>query len=291
MQLSGVFFTGMVSSNVNNGKLDIVSFLISVFVFLLILLINIKGKGRIKGYSILLGILIGWTIFVILGKGPDTSIVSSELISLPEVFVWGLPKLNGGMMVTAILFTFLLLSNTFAAITATQEAIPHKEGTFEKRLYAGTWTGGISHILSAMFSTIAVVPLPATAGFVKLTKQYSIFPFIIASLALIAISLFPRIVGILATLPLPVASAALLATLIEMLAIAIRSLRKESFNERNSTIIGVAFLIGIGIMFLPSETFNGLPSIFQHLLSNGLLLGTFVAMILDRLWKNVESTN
>lgn len=291
IQLSGVFIIGITSTSTNDGKLDIISFLISLLVFLLILLMNLKGKGWIKSYSILLGILLGWTMFAVIGKGPETSIVSSELIKLPEVLAWGLPKLNEGMMVTAILFTFLLLSNTFAAITAAQEVVPHKESNFEKKLYAGTWTGGISHVLSAIFSTIAVVPLPATAGFVKLTKQYRILPFLVACMILISISLFPSIVGILASLPLQIASAALLATLIEMLAIAIRSLRTQALNERNLTIIGVAFLVGIGIIFLPSGTFNGLPSIFQHLFTNGLLVGTFVAMVLDQLWKNVDSIN
>ena len=30
---------------------------------------------------------------------------------------------------------------------------------------------GISHIISSVFSTVGVVPLPATAGFIRLTKQ------------------------------------------------------------------------------------------------------------------------
>lgn len=289
IQLSGVFFTGMVSTSSSDGQLDIISFFISMLVFLLILFFNIKGKGWVKNYAILLGIIIGWSIFAVLGKDSAALSISSELIRFPEVFAWGLPKFNEGMVVTAILFTFLLLSNTFAAITAAQDAIPHQEGSFEKKLYAGTWTGGISHVLSAMFSTIAVVPLPATVGFVKLTKQYRILPFLVACLILMAISLFPSIVGSLASLPLSVASAALMATLIEMLAIAIRSLRMQALNERNSMIIGVAFLLGMGIMFLPSETFNGLPSIVQQLFTNGLLVGTFVAMMLDRLWKNEKN--
>lgn len=285
IQLSGVFFTGMVSATTSDGYLDISSFLMAVFVFFLILLMNIKGKGWIKSYAILLGIFIGWLTFVLLGKISPNATISSEFMRFPAIFAWGLPKFNSGMMVTAILFTFLLLSNTFAAIRAAEEEMPNQEGSFKEKLYAGTWVGGISHLVSAMFSTIAVVPLPATAGFIKLTKQYRILPFIAACMVLITISLFPSIVGVLASLPLPVASAALLATLIEMLVIAMRSLRKQILNERNSTIIGVSFLVGMGIMFLPTGTFAELPSIMQQLLTNGLLVGTFVAIILDRFWK------
>ncbi|QED49120.1 purine/pyrimidine permease [Cytobacillus dafuensis] len=286
IQLSGVFFNGMVSSSNRAGHLDVLSFLLSLLVFLLIIFLNTKGKGWLKSYAILIGILFGWSIFAVLGKSQTTLTISSDLIRLPEAFAWGLPKFNGGIIVTAILFTFLLLSNTFAAITSAEEVVPHNKKSLQERLNSGTWAGGISHFLSAMFSTIAVVPLPATAGFVKLTKQYRILPFLTACGILITISIFPSIVGLLSSLPLPVASAALLATLIEMLGIALRSLTKQSLNERNLTIIGVAFLIGMGIMFLPEETFSGLPNIIQNIFHNGLLIGTFVAITIDQLWKD-----
>ncbi len=99
------------------------------------------------------------------------------------------------------------------------------------------------------------------------------------------LSLSPRIVGLLASLPLPVASAALLATLIEMLGIAIRSLTKQPLTDRNITIIGVSLLVGIGIMFLPGDIFNGLPYVIQNIGKNGLLVGTFLAIIFEQLWK------
>ncbi len=289
IQLSGVFFNGMLLSSNNSGQLDIISFLLSMLVFFLILILNTKGKGWVKSYSILIGILIGWFLFAALGNGATSRTISPELIKLPEVFVWGLPNFNGGMIGTAVLFTFLLLSNTFAAISAAEEVIPHKKKSLQERLHSSTWVGGISHFLAAIFSTIPAVPLPATAGFVKLTKQYRILPFLLACGILILTSLFPGIVGVLASLPLPVASAALLATLIEMLGIAFRSLTKQPLNERNITIICVAVLFGIGFMFLPEGTFNGLPNIIQHIFSNGLLIGTFLAIVLDQLWKNKKS--
>lgn len=286
IQLSGVFFNGMVSSRNIDGQLDIISFLLALIVFFLILFLNIKGKGWIKSYAILIGILLGWIVFTVLGKGQSSMTLSSDLIRLPSFFAWGMPNFNSGIIITSFLFTFLLISNTFAAISAAGEVIQNEKKTFQGRLYSGSWAGGISHFLAALFSTIPAVPLPATAGFVKLTKQYRVTPFLCACAILILISLFPGIVGILSSLPLPVASAALLATLIEMLGISIRSLTKHSLNERNLTIIGVALLIGLGIMFLPKETFNGLPNIIQNVFTNGLLVGTFVAMILDQLWKD-----
>jgi xanthine/uracil permease len=230
--------------------------------------------------------LVGWIAFIIFGRDHQRiSIVSTDFIKFPEIFPWGLPSLTGGVVVTAILFTFLLISNTFAAITAAEEAIPKNRGQFLDKLNRGTWAGGASHLFSAVFSTIAVVPLPATAGFVRLTKQYRIIPFLFACGIMVTISLFPSFVGLLASLPLPVASAALLATLIEMLGIAIRSLTKQPLNDRNITIIGVSLLLGIGSMFLPDNIFHGLPYFIQNIGKNGLLVGTLLAIIFEQLWK------
>lgn len=285
IQLSGVFIKGMVSIDSNTGQMDGVSFLLAIFIFFFIIVLSLKSKGWLKNYAILLGILVGWSLFIIFGKGDRSISISAEWIKLPEIFPWGVPSLTGGVSVTAILFTFLLVSNTFAAISAAEEAIPNNRGQFHDRLNRGTWIGGVSHLFSAIFSTIAVVPLPATAGFVRLTKQYRIIPFLFACGIMVVISVSPSIVGLLASLPLPVASAALLATLIEMLGIAIRSLTKQPLNDRNSTIIGVSLLVGIGIMFLPEDIFNGLPPIIQNIGKNGLLVGTFLAIIFEQLWK------
>lgn len=285
IQLSGVFVKGMVSKQSSTGQMDGVSFLLSILVFFLIIILSNKAKSWLKSYAILIGILLGWITFIVMGKGHQALSLSPELIKVPEVFPWGLPVFTGGVFVTAILFTFLLISNTFAAISAAGEAIPNNKQSIQASLDGGTWIGGISHLFSAVFTTIAVVPIPATAGFVKLTKQYRIIPFTLASMILMLISLFPSIVGVLASLPLPVASAALLATLIEMLGIAVRTLTKQPLSDRNITIIGIALLFGIGTMFLPADTFNGLPYIIQNIGKNGLLVGTLLAIVLERVWK------
>lgn len=285
LQLCGVFVNGMISVSAGNGQMDAVSFLLSLLVFTIIILLSVKGKGLLKNYAILIGILAGWIIFAIFGKGNDKIANSSELIKLPEIFPWGLPNIDIGVLVTAVLFTFLLISNTVASISATGEAVPINKKPLQERLFPGIWAGGITHILTAAFSAIPVVPIPATAGFVKLTKQFRIMPLLTASGILIFVSLFPNIVGFMAALPLPVASAALLATLIQMLAIAFRSLTNQPLTERNMTIIAISLLFGSGTMFISPEAFMGLPVIIQNVGKNGLLMGTFIAIILDQIWK------
>ncbi|CQR47157.1 Putative purine permease YwdJ [Paraliobacillus sp. PM-2] len=283
IQLSGVFLKGMAIDN--ESQMDLGSFMLSLMVFFLIILLSTKGKGWIKSYAVLIGILFGWLLFAILKRDASSLSISKEIIELPKLFVWGFPEMNISIVITAILFTFLLISNTIASISSIEEAIPSSQKPYIERLYSGTWVGGITHLLTSIFSTVGIVPLPATAGFVKLTKQYRITPFIFACGLLIAISLFPSIVGILSSLPLQVASAALLATLIEMYGIAYRSLRKQPFDLRNGIIIVVSLVVGVTSMNIPREIYSDLPTVFQYILSNGLLIGTIMAISLEQFLK------
>lgn len=286
IQLSGVFLNGMFSNSNSDNQMDGLSVFLSLLVFFLIVALSTKGKGWLKNYAVLIGILFGWIVFIGLGRGNQGLTLSSEIINVPELFAWGLPEVNGGILVTAVVFTFLLISNTFAAINSMQEVLPCNQRELQNKITSGTWAGGVTHFLAAIFSTIAAVPLPVSAGFVKVTKQTRLIPFLFACGILMIISLFPSIVGLLASLPLPVASAALLATLIQMVGIAIRSLTKEPLDERRMTIIGISLLFGIGTMLLPDGTFNGMPYFIQYLCKNGLLMGTVAAIILEQVWKD-----
>ena len=58
------------------------------------------------------------------------------------------------MTLTATLFTFLLVANTIAAISAVKQVAPLSKENERQTLNRGVWVGGISHIISSLFSTI-----------------------------------------------------------------------------------------------------------------------------------------
>ncbi|RJS50112.1 purine/pyrimidine permease [Bacillus sp. PK3_68] len=288
LQLSGVFLKGMmalqgVAPHPNYG-IAVVSF----GVFALVILLSIKGKGWIKSYAMLIGILLGWLLAVLLGETTTTFSKSASFIKVPEIFAWGSPKLDAGMVTTSVLFTFILVSNTVAAIAAAKQVLPESKEAEKQLINRGSWAGGLSHFMSALVSTIGVVPLPVSAGFIQLTGQQRIKPFLIASLSLSGIALIPAVVNFLALLPSPVASAALLASFVQMIGIAFQSILKEELDQRRLTILGITLLISIGLMFLPAGIFEDLPSVLQYIVSNGLLVGTIIVILLEQLWKTPE---
>lgn len=284
LQLSGVLLKGMMGLQGAVTHPDYTTAAIALFVFALITFLSIKGNGWMKSYAVLLGISCGWLLYAVLGKSSHMP-SHTPLVKLPELFSWGTPRLDIGMALTATLFTFLLVANTIAAISAVKQVAPLSKENEKQILNRGVWAGGISHIISSLFSTIGIVPLPASAGFIQLTGQRKVKSFLIASLILAGISFIPSIVNFISLLPGPIANAALLATFVQVIGISFQSILREELNQRRLTILGISLLISLGIMFLPESAFSGIPSSLQYVLSNGLLVGTMLVILLEQFWK------
>lgn len=283
LQLSGVFLKGMLGITATVSQIDGFTAVIAFSIFLFVIILSNFGKGFVKSYAVLIGLISGWILFLIAGKVTIPAQVT-HFVQLPQIFAWGLPKWNTGMAVSSFVMVCILVSNTVAAIIAINQATIQK-GTIErKQLKDGTWVGGISHIISSVFSTVGVVPLPATAGFIRLTKQKYIRSFLLACMLLVVMSMFPSIIRYLASLPSAVASAVLMASFVQLIGIGFNNIKQVELNERNVTILGVAVLFG-GVMFLPSGALQSLPSVMQYIFGNGLFVGTVVSILLEQIWR------
>ncbi|GLI09719.1 xanthine permease [Paenibacillus tyrfis] len=285
LQLSGVFVKGMLGLQGAVVRPDPTTALVSIAIFGLVVLLSVKGRGWVKQYAVMIGIVSGWAGYGLLGLSAGSPVAAAPPVQLPELFAWGTPQWDAGIALTAALFTFILLSNTIAAVTAVRDAMPEPARDPKRTLNRGAFAGGLSHGIAALFSTIAVVPLPVTAGFIRITEQTRLRPFLAAALLFAGISFVPAAVRAVAMLPGPVASAALLASFVQMIVIAMQSISKESLDLRRLTIFGITLVCSVGLMFLPAEAFQGLPPMLAYVFGNALLFGTMLVTLLEQLWK------
>lgn len=181
-------------------------------------------------------------------------------------------------------FTFKYCRSAFAVTDVREEKARVSYGDMNR----SSFTLGVNHGISGIFSGIAVITLASSAGFLKLTGEKRIRPFLIASAVLILASFFPSMIYYLAQIPAPIANAALLATFVELMGLGIKNLFSNRLDDRNTTIITVSLLIGSGLMFFPADSFSGLSDMVRQVVSNGLLVGTAIAVILELIWKRPE---
>jgi len=288
LQLSGTFIKGMFGIEAQGAPIDgtvLLGSIIVVFIALYTLNHRVKWVSR---YSVLLSIGSGWLMFLMLGKTQKVSSNTSQLIELPGMLVYGMPVWDTGMLVTAVFITLLLIANMMASIRVMESLF---KNTFTMdvpdRVKQGSIASGINHLLSGLFSSIGPVPISGAAGFVGATKMVSIKPFVIGSAIVIAITLSPDIMALFAALPAPVAYAVTFVIFTKMVEMAFKELSKESDQNQAYRVSAFGLMIGVGLMFVPTESLSELPIIVATILSNGLITGTIIAIAIEQflLWK------
>ncbi|CAM3061168.1 purine/pyrimidine permease [Filibacter tadaridae] len=282
-QLSGTFIKGMFGIESTGDPFDGVVALGSVAVILFTLYSMNHRTSWIQKYSVLLSIGLGWLLFLILKKTPSISFGSAPIISLPDMLVFGKPVWDGGMFVTSLFITLLLITNMIASIRVMENLYKHSFHIEKpERIKEGAVVSGINHLLAGLFSAIGPVPISGAAGFVSATKMKSLRPFIIGSVIVVTVSLFPAVMTLFAALPVPVAYAVTFAIFTKMVEMAFHELEAEANKSRAFKVSAFGLMIGVGLMFVPVDSLSHLPSIVISLLSNGLVTGTIIAIIIEQ---------
>lgn len=112
----------------------------------------------------------------------------------------------------------------------------------------------------------------------------SLKPFITGSVIVVLITLIPSIMSVFAVLPPPVAYAVTFAIFTKMVEMAFRELATEPKQERAYKVTAVGLMIGVGIMFIPQKSMLDLPNAIAAVLSNGLIVGTIIAIIIEQFY-------
>lgn len=281
VQLSGTFITSLVGITAEHPTIDFKTLILSLITIgIAFICMNIKS---LKMYSTLISVVVGWTLFKLFNLAP--SIVEVEkLIEFPKFFAFGTPKIEGSMIASTIFLTLLLLTNLLASVRAVELTFKKMGLEPEDNIKQASFTSGIIHILAGLFSSIPAVPISGSAAFIEQTNDTKKEPFIIGNALIILISLSPLLTSFFAALPTAVGYAALVPTFgFGTVAIGMEQIKNGATSKKANFTIAVSWFVGIGLMFLPKTAFEGLPPLFTSIFSNGLIVGTLIAIILDQL--------
>ncbi|WP_258000476.1 purine/pyrimidine permease [Bacillus sp. Marseille-P3661] len=288
VQLSGTFLNGMLGLQGDSSTIQVPDAALAFLTFFIVLGLSTFAKGWLGSYAVFIGIVIGWVLYEIL-IGVQGDRINTNLFSVPDLFAFGIPSFNLSIIPVAFITAIIVISNAVASIVAVSQTLGLKQEDFRKQVNQGTTFSGVGTGLAGIFSAIANVPLATSAGFIALTGQKRKNPFIFAATLLIILTFFPPVVALISSIPSPIANAALMASFVQLVGLAIRNVTLTTLDSRKVTIVGVTYLIGMGTMFLPPEVFANLPSIAQNLMSNGLLVGTGLVILIEQLWRKDKS--
>lgn len=285
LQLSGSFISGMLGVGYRKDGVDLSIAIFSLVLVLFSSFLTNHKKKWISQYSILITLAVGWFFFSLLGFGGKVHFSVPSVVQFPELFPFGKPTFDLGLIITSIFITLLLMTNMIASIQIVAPLVENEKKKEQGNLRKASLIAGINHFLSSIFSSIGSVPISGAAGFIATTKITSIIPFCIGSGMVILSSFFPHLMAFFASLPTPVGYAAIFIVFANMISLAFSQFDQEKDTKRIRFVIGTSLLCGIGAMFVSGSAFKDVPPVAASLLNNGLILGSVVAIIVDQLTK------
>ncbi|MBM7645877.1 xanthine/uracil permease [Scopulibacillus daqui] len=276
-----IFLKGMLGlpfgSNAEKASVNVPVALLSIIIAIIVMIISIKAPAYIARYALLIGIIVGWTVYSILFHSKHSSEEAGSFSF--HIFPIGEPAWNSGIIITAVIAGLLNLANTFGALKGT-DAMYQSETT--KKQYRSSLTiSGLFVSISGLFGLVPFAPYVSSIGFLSQTQILKRIPFIIGGFMFVIMGVIPLIGHLFSLLPLSVGSAVLFVAYLQLFNSSFHFFKQVKFNTVNVYRSAIPVFVGIIIMTLPPSTFATLPGIIRPIMSNGLLVGILLALILE----------
>jgi xanthine/uracil permease len=241
--------------------------------------LSFNGRGFLRSIGILVGTAAGWIAGALLDVAPEARWTVDAVFSLPGVLAWGRPTYDPGVLLTCVVAGLVVLANLVASVAGMGELT----GTADdpRRMDRAAVFTGISDVLGGVGAVVGFIPYASSLGLVAVSGVAARLPFLISTVVLAVLSLFPLLGQLVATLPASVGYAVLMVTFSEVIVIGVRNFGRTGLDPRSSFIIGLSLMVGVGVMSLPTATLQGAPVWARYLVSNAVLVSTALAMALE----------
>ncbi|WP_230501139.1 uracil/xanthine transporter [Sutcliffiella rhizosphaerae] len=276
-QLMMVFFQGMLGVN-EDGAMNVPVSMLSVALVIFVSLLKIKAPRAVGNFSILIGIVVGWILYVLLFPGSSPEAPAAEFSFV--LFPLGAPNLEVGIIAVAFFAGLLNLSNTIASVqaAATLHGEKAEPGQFRNSFF---FTGFFS-LIASLFGLVPYTPFTSTIGFLQSTRILERRPFFFGGALLAVIGLVPPLTSFLVTMPMTVGNAVLFVAYLQLFGTAYASLNGAEFNSDTIFRLALPVLLGVCLMNTSPAVFSSLPVLLQPFIANGLIIGVLLSVVLEK---------
>ena len=193
------------------------------------------------------------------------------------------------LMLTAVITGLVNISNTYGAIRGTDVFYP-QQGAGNTRYRRSFVATGFMTLITVPLAVIPFSPFVSSIGLLTQTGDYTRRSFIYGSVICLLVALVPALTRLFCSIPLPVSSAVMLVSYLPLLFSALVFSQQITFTARNIYRLALPLFVGIFLMALPPVYLQDLPLTLRPLLSNGLLVGILLAVLMDNLipWERIE---
>lgn len=255
----------------------------SLLTILIILILQIWGRGFIRAISVLLGLVIGTIVSSFLGMVNLSPVAHAQVFRLLQFFYFGKPVFEWSSILLMILISLVSMVESTGVYFALSE-ITGETITSEK-LKKGYRAEGLAAVLGGIFNTFPYTGFSQNVGLVQLSGIKTRKPIYYSAFFLIGLGLLPKFGAVAEMIPDPVLGGGMLAMFGMVATQGMRILSKVDFSDDGNLLV-MALSIGIGLGFnLVPTLFQHFPPTLQMFTGNGIVMSSVSAVFLNLLMK------
>jgi len=188
---------------------------------------------------------VGYVTALFFGMVSFSNIAAASLFSIPRPLHFGIVFEPSSCIAIGLLFAI----NSVQAIgdfTATTSGSIDREPT-DKELQGGIMGYGVTNILGALLGGLPTATYSQNVGIVTTTKVVNRCVMGLTAVFLLAAGLIPKFSALLTTIPQCVLGGATVSVFASIAMTGMKLVTSEEMNYRNSSIVGLAAALGMGI--------------------------------------------
>lgn len=266
------------------GSIENIS--LALITLAIVIVLNLSGNATIRRLSILLAIVLGTVLAFIFGFGDFSQVGQGTWLQVPSLFAFGLPTFELTAILSMLIVTLVIMTETTADIIAVGEIIGTDVDS--KRISDGLRADMLSSAVAPLFGSFMQSAFAQNVGLVAITGVKSRYVVAAGGMILVVLGLLPIMGRFIAAIPVPVLGGAGLVLFGTVTASGIRTLAKIDYNEQKNLII-VATSIAAGMIPIIDHSFYAdFPKWVQTLFHSGISSTCLMAIILNILFNHLN---
>lgn len=255
------------------------NWLIALITLAIVTILNHFTKGLLKLASILIGIIAGYIIALCMGIVDFSGVATAGVFQLPRFMHFGIHFEISACVAIGLLFAI----NSIQAIgdfSATTSGGMDRQPT-GKELQNGIVGYGLSNIFCAFFGGLPTATYSQNVGIVATTKVINRCVLGLSAIILLIAGLVPKFAAVLTTIPYCVLGGATVSVFASIAMTGIKLVMTETMNYRNTSIVGLAVALGMGVTQV-SSSLEQFPAWVTTIFGKSpVVIATLVALILN----------
>lgn len=266
---------------------DATAILVAVITLGAMACFNVWGKGKLRLYSVLLGMIVGYAASAMAGlMSWDTFQVMKDapFFALPAVGHYGF-SFEWVLLAPFLVAALSSALKTMGDVTTCQKIndVQWKRPDMVN-ISGGVLACGISNILSGMLGALGQSVSSSNIGLSIATGATSRRIAYSTGIILIFLAFFPKFASIFVIMPTPIMGASLIFAVSFMILAGLQIIMSRMIDARKTFVIGISIIFGLSIEFAP-ELYRNVHPWIKPVFSSSLSLATICAVVLNLVFR------